>query len=70
MSTWTEEDAKRQTIAIKDGEVYRVIGYQPNPTVIFENVKTEEQEQHAINAMNIKDFRKLVFETGSEPAEK
>jgi len=51
-----------------DGSLFRVIGYQPNPTVIVEKVAHGPdgpgspigvRESHAINCENAREFTKL-----------
>jgi hypothetical protein len=57
---WGEKDVGKY--ATRREEVFRIVGYQPNPTLTFENVKTGKQEDHAINCLNIEEFVKLKAE--------
>lgn len=62
MKYFTENDNGKFFLNSETNEVYRTIGYQPNPTLLFENIKTGECESHAVNCMNIEKFKRMTVE--------
>lgn len=62
-----EHSAEPGDIYLRDGAVYRVVGYQPSPTVILERLIGPEEtapgdqitETHAVGCLNAERFTRL-----------
>ncbi len=49
-----------------EGTIYRQLSYQSSPTVTLENVISKEQENHAVDCLNINSLKLTPFEELSQ----
>jgi len=62
MIKFTQAEIGKAIYIDKEGEIWRLIGYQRNPTFLLKNIRTETLKHIVATAPMAQDYTKLIPE--------